>query len=357
MAGQAVAGQAVDQGTLAGALALREAIDAAITATVEPAVCRERGAVHQRMDCGRAGAAGPADRGRGRGAEHAPGGPHAARGARPDRGGRGGTSRHGTAGLVADLPGPGLPRPVPGRLARGPALLVLDGRVRQPEQGRRVPAGRARGGQASLSSRQEQPLAEAIGLPDPDGYGEVMAGSGHTPYRDESPGKLTSKGAQTRERIVAAAAELMFEGGVAGTTLEMVRAAARVSSSQVYHYFADKENLVRAVIAYQNETIVGGQEPMPARLDSLDGIRAWRDSLVEHQRQLGCRGGCPIGAPAASWPRSTRRPGPPWPGGSAAGKRIRGGFQAMARPGELAPDASPGRLATTMLAARRGACC
>ena len=57
-----------------------------------------------------------------------------------------------------------------------------------------------------------------------------MAGSGRTPYRDKSPGKLTSKGAQTRERIVAAAAELMFEGGVAGTTLEMVRAAARVAA-------------------------------------------------------------------------------------------------------------------------------
>src|ERR1019366_4994 len=41
----------------------------------------------------------------------------------------------------------------------------------------------------------------------------------------------------TRQRIVAAAADLMFERGVAGTTVEDVRAAARVSSSQVYHYF------------------------------------------------------------------------------------------------------------------------
>src|SRR5208282_2449480 len=53
-------------------------------------------------------------------------------------------------------------------------------------------------------------------------------------------GKLTIKGRQTRQRIVAAAAELMFEGGVAGTTMEDVRAAAGVSSSQIYHYFADK---------------------------------------------------------------------------------------------------------------------
>ena len=47
---------------------------------------------------------------------------------------------------------------------------------------------------------------------------------------------------QTRQRIVAAAAsaELMFEGGVAGTAMEGVQAAAGVSSSHIYHYFTDK---------------------------------------------------------------------------------------------------------------------
>ena len=59
---------------------------------------------------------------------------------------------------------------------------------------------------------------------------------------------LTSKGVATRERIVAAAAELMFVRGVAGTTLEQVREAAQVSSSQIYHYFADKDALVHAVV-------------------------------------------------------------------------------------------------------------
>jgi hypothetical protein len=58
----------------------------------------------------------------------------------------------------------------------------------------------------------------------------------------------------------------------------------------------DKESLARAVIEDQNEWIVGGQEPMLAKLDSLDGIRAWGDFLIEPQRQLGCRGGCPIGS-------------------------------------------------------------
>jgi len=35
----------------------------------------------------------------------------------------------------------------------------------------------------------------------------------------------------------------MFERGVVGTTLEEVKAAAEVSSSQLYHYFDDKPAL------------------------------------------------------------------------------------------------------------------
>jgi AcrR family transcriptional regulator len=183
-------------------------------------------------------------------------------------------------------------------------------------------------------------------------YDDLMGRSGAV----AAAGKLTNKGALTRGRIVAAAAELMFENGVAGTTMEDVRAAAGVSSSQVYHYFADKGALVRAVIEYQDERIVGGQEPMLARLDSVAGLRAWSDFLVAHQRQLGCRGGCPIGSlgseiaetdPKARAVVATafRR----WESG------IRGGFLAMSERGELAPGTDPGKLATATLAALQGA--
>ena len=183
-------------------------------------------------------------------------------------------------------------------------------------------------------------------------YHVYMGRSGAVP----AAGKLTGKGTLTRSRIVAAAAELMFEQGAAGTTMEDVRAAAGVSSSQIYHYFADKSALIRAVIEYQDERIVGGQEPMLARLDSVAGLRAWRDFLVEHQRQLQCRGGCPIGSlgsevaetdPKARAVAATalRR----WEAG------IRGGFLAMSKRGELVPGTDPGKLATATLAALQGA--
>src|ERR1700751_169672 len=93
---------------------------------------------------------------------------------------------------------------------------------------------------------------------------------------DMRPVKLTARGRETRGRIVAAAAELMFKDGVAGTTLEDVKESAGVSSSQIYHYFADKKALVLAVIDYQTETIVGGPEAVFAKLETVQGVPAWR---------------------------------------------------------------------------------
>ena len=60
--------------------------------------------------------------------------------------------------------------------------------------------------------------------------------------------KLTAKGERARTRIVAASARLIRQRGVAGTTLEDVKAAADVSGSQLYHYLPDKDDLVRAVV-------------------------------------------------------------------------------------------------------------
>jgi len=108
--------------------------------------------------------------------------------------------------------------------------------------------------------------------------------------------QLTRKGQETRQRIVAAAAQLMYERGVTEATLEDVRAAAGVSGSQVYHYFDDKQALLLAVIEYQTQAVLEFQQPHFAKLDTMAGLRQWRDHLVEYQRRLQCRGGCPIGS-------------------------------------------------------------
>src|ERR1700722_20259142 len=107
---------------------------------------------------------------------------------------------------------------------------------------------------------------------------------------------VTRKGRATRDRIVAAAATLMTARGVAGTTTQDVQAAAGVSASQIYHYFADKRALVRAVIAHQTDALLAAQEPVLNRLDTIESLQAWRDLIVTIQRSLSCEGGCPIGS-------------------------------------------------------------
>src|SRR5204862_6719754 len=107
--------------------------------------------------------------------------------------------------------------------------------------------------------------------------------------------RLTRKGEATRARIVDAAAGLIFQQGVAHTTVEEVRDGAHVSSSQLYHYFEDKPALVRAVIERQADMAIGTQERFD--LSSLEGLREWRDFVVDHTRDTGGRGGCPVRSP------------------------------------------------------------
>jgi len=186
-------------------------------------------------------------------------------------------------------------------------------------------------------------------------YRACMTTSLPTATRRRARGELTRKGEQTRLRIVRAAAELVLEQGVAGTTLDEVRAVAGVSSSQIYHYFADKQALIRAVIELQADTIMGTQEPALAAVDGLAGLRSWRDSIVQYQREADCRGGCPLGSLGSELADNyddARRD-------VAAGfgrweKVICSALRRMQARGELAADANPDDLATATLAALQG---
>lgn len=166
---------------------------------------------------------------------------------------------------------------------------------------------------------------------------------------------ITPKGIATRQRIVAAAAQLMFENGIAETRIEEVRELAGVSNSQIYHHFADKTELVRAVIEYQTDAVIAPQQPLFARLTTMAGLRAWRDFAVEQQRKVEGRGGCPIASLASQMSdndeafrlqlaHSFQR----WSAG------LQTGLQTMHANGLLRADADPEALATTLLAALQG---
>jgi TetR/AcrR family transcriptional repressor of nem operon len=114
-----------------------------------------------------------------------------------------------------------------------------------------------------------------------------------------APAPSTKKGRATRERIIAAAADLMYRHGVSGTSTPSVRDAAGVSSSQIYHYFGDKDELTRAVIAHRADAIVAGQTQLLERVENLDALQEWRNSLVDYARQQDGMGGCPLGSLAS----------------------------------------------------------
>jgi TetR/AcrR family transcriptional regulator, transcriptional repressor for nem operon len=176
-----------------------------------------------------------------------------------------------------------------------------------------------------------------------------------TPADTSTTPRLTRKGKETRERIVEAAAGLIFEGGVAGTSMEDVKEKAGVSSSQLYHYFADKRALVLAVIQHQSDAVLAAQQPLLGSLDSLDALRAWRDQAVAIERQLQCRGGCPIGSLAGEIAECDESAREDIAVGFARWESAIGeGIRAMHSRGELRADTDPDELALALLAAHQG---
>jgi AcrR family transcriptional regulator len=111
---------------------------------------------------------------------------------------------------------------------------------------------------------------------------------------------MTEQGRATRERIVAAAAGLVAERGVAGTTLDDVRTATKSSKSQLYHYFGDKHGLVQAVIEYQSAVVLGAQADALGAVEDWSDLERWAHGMVAIVEAQGARGGCPIGTLAAA---------------------------------------------------------
>ncbi|MGO9874199.1 MAG: TetR/AcrR family transcriptional regulator [Acidimicrobiia bacterium] len=164
--------------------------------------------------------------------------------------------------------------------------------------------------------------------------------------------RLTPKGARTRARIVEEAAALIHERGVAGTTLDDVRLAAEVSGSQLSHYFADKDELVQAVIDYQADAIVNRNRHA---LSSANGVEAWRKMVIAAAKRTKAQGGCQLGSLvgqlAESDPEARALIAAGFDQWAAA---IGDGLRSLQADGKLASDIDPDNLATTLLATLQG---
>ncbi|WP_433272080.1 TetR/AcrR family transcriptional regulator [Actinosynnema sp. CS-041913] len=85
----------------------------------------------------------------------------------------------------------------------------------------------------------------------------------------------------TRERIIAAAAELLADGGIEAVSTRAVAAAAGVQAPALYRLFGDKQGLLDAVAAHGFERYLGTKRTLPPSDDPVDDLRRGWDSHVE----------------------------------------------------------------------------
>jgi AcrR family transcriptional regulator len=165
--------------------------------------------------------------------------------------------------------------------------------------------------------------------------------------------KLTKKGLATRERIVEAAAQLIYEHGVQNTNNELVRKAAGVSGSQLSRHFPTKESLVRAVIAWRADLMIKTHQSAMGPIDSFAALRRWADSFIA--REELSQEGCPFGSLAGEVIKSDLAiRGDLVQGFDGWVDVFRSGLRMMRECGDLSEDANPEQLAYTLAAAFQG---
>jgi AcrR family transcriptional regulator len=105
---------------------------------------------------------------------------------------------------------------------------------------------------------------------------------------DERPGK--------RERLVAAASQLLYQQGTERTTLAEIAQLADVPAGNVYYYFKTKDDVIGAVIEDHVQRV-------KATLDAIDSRhrspKARLKALVQElagQSEMVARFGCPLGS-------------------------------------------------------------
>ena len=169
------------------------------------------------------------------------------------------------------------------------------------------------------------------------------------------PSPRTTKGKNTRNRLLETATMLFHRKSVNGVSIDEVLMASKTGKGQFYHYFANKEHLVREVLKGQIQIFIGDQEQVLDNLDSLSDLAEWFASIRAWHENQNRWDGCPIGCMAAELdPQDDdlcnllRAAFDGWE------QPIAQCFRRMQRRGELSGHADPERLAGFVVAANQG---
>ena len=107
--------------------------------------------------------------------------------------------------------------------------------------------------------------------------------------------KRSNQGAETRLRILAAAADLFHKQGVHATSPDDIIEVSGTGKGQFYHYFKSKEGLVHEVLQTHLEAIRTGSAPLKYDIESWEDLERWFRAHLELQRSFRMTRGCPFG--------------------------------------------------------------
>lgn len=112
-----------------------------------------------------------------------------------------------------------------------------------------------------------------------------------------APAPRTSAG--KRDRLVAAASEIVYRQGAAVSTLADIAAAADVPLGNVYYYFKTKEEIIAAVVQAHAEQLTAGVAALERRHRSpKTRLKALVEVLAGRRDEIA-RYGCPYGSLSA----------------------------------------------------------
>lgn len=173
---------------------------------------------------------------------------------------------------------------------------------------------------------------------------------------DDDGAHFTRKGLETRSRITEVAAELMLERGIAGTSMDDLRSAASVSGSQISHYFEDKRDLTRRVVAWRRDCLMAlhARRDLGA-LDDLRSLQAWADAWAAEAETVCRRHGCSYGSLVGELLEADDDVlGVVTAGYDEWLALFRAGLLAMRTRGDLVAEADPRHLAVALVVAHQG---
>ena len=102
-----------------------------------------------------------------------------------------------------------------------------------------------------------------------------------------------------RERLVAAASDMIYRQGAAATTLADVAQASGVSLGNMYYYFKAKDDLIGAVVRAHADELTAGVTALEQRHRTPRArLKALVDVLAGHRRMIATYG-CPYGTLSA----------------------------------------------------------